>query len=179
MSSPDLNLDSGSTEFLDRLQKLVWRRVLANRFRQDTVEDLEERASDIMFKVYRMRVTGEDIGNLKAYIDTVVRNEAVGKHRHDSAQRRGGGRAMVSIEDVEPVADDDGPAELCDRALQIAKVKEAMYILPRAHREVLTCFFKHDKSWKAIGQELKRASATVQSQYWRSIALLQAEFGLA
>ena len=151
--------------FREHCQDLV--RFVA-RFTRDTPA-AENIVQDIFLKVWRDRARLDAAGNIKAYLYTAVRNEALKHLRHVDVERRSAPELAVTDAAVKTPEDEWREQTTADL------VHAAIERLPDRRRLIFTMNRFDRLTYAEIARVLEISVKTVETQMGRALTFLRAE----
>lgn len=155
-----LHSEEGFRAFFDEHYEFLWRFLRHLGVSESKSEDLIQ---DALFCVYRRR-DELDVRNALAYVMQMLRNAVIIRHRHDSAERHGGGTPSEPIEAAEPVpAPGPSAEEAAMHKEQLDLLRRAVGRLPPQMRRCFVLRYHDDLSHPEISERLGIAEGTVKA----------------
>lgn len=134
----------------------------------------EHRAFDVVqeafVQAFKAIDTYQDRAKFSTWLYRIAMNLVTSHHRHDSAQKRGGGQAKASLDAEgmpEPGADQRDPSQLAEAGELGVLVRAAIDELEEEYRQVIVMRDLQDLSYEEIAEMLKVPPGTVRSRLHR------------
>lgn len=138
---------------------------------RDVAEDI---VSNAFMKLFDRRSTIRDLDHVYAFLYVAARNEAV-DHLRSEKRRRDAFREQEGLADEE--YHDPRESEL-EKERWMAKIMEAVELLPPARQKVFRLLYFDSLSIREIANRLKLTETTVRNQRNRALITLRRAFSL-
>ncbi len=146
-----------------------------------TVEDIEEIGQECFLSVIRNLRKFGGASRLSTWIFRIAANKTHDHRERLKAAKRGGGRALLSLQATDPVSGstldpaspNPGPDASLLREEDIRLVRESLDELEPRCREIIELRFFADLSYEEIGYELHLNAKTVSSRLSRCLDRLE------
>jgi RNA polymerase sigma-70 factor (ECF subfamily) len=160
----------GSVAAFEELYRAYWNQLYNFAFRYvQSAEEAEDVVQEVLFSVWRNRVTWNVSGSLQNYLFVAVRNTAIGRLRRDATMRRWREKTVT-----EANSQSEAPADsLIDSADANAEVERALSEMPTKRRAVCALRWIDGLSYSQIAERLGINEKTVENHIGKGLKFMR------
>lgn len=172
LSDPELFelLKKGNTHAFDAIYQRYFIPLINTAYKRlQSREDAQEIVQDLFVQLYIKRTQIERIGNLAAYLHTLLRNRIIDHFRQQLAYKKHQSKLIK----MQPSVVQEAASSKVDSKLLEEKISAAIDLLPQKCREVFLLSRVEQLSHQSIAKELDISVSTVEKHIIKALKVMR------